>query len=242
MKIKTVHCLFEQSGTFKNAFKSFGINAFDYDIQDNFGETDCIVDLFTEIHNGYDDRPSMFDNIGQEDLIMAFFPCIYFCEGNVHMFRFEDLNYRNLTKREKIEKILNRSKMRQQFYELVLKLFAIADLRGLRLIVENPYATQHFLYQYFPWRPSIIDQNRRTRGDFFVKPTQYWFVNCEATRCESSQPSTTHKTVFGAKAAPRGGLCSEERSLIAPDYALNFIADHILGEARQGVPQQVELF
>ena len=27
-----VHCLFEQSGTFKNEFKKFGIEAFDYDI------------------------------------------------------------------------------------------------------------------------------------------------------------------------------------------------------------------
>lgn len=45
----TVHCLFEQSGTFKNAFKKYGIEAYDYDIQNEFNETDYVTDLFKEI-------------------------------------------------------------------------------------------------------------------------------------------------------------------------------------------------
>lgn len=47
------HCLFEQSGTFKNEFIKLGIPAQDYDIQNNFGETDYVVDLFAEIENAY---------------------------------------------------------------------------------------------------------------------------------------------------------------------------------------------
>ena len=47
-----VHCFFEQSGTFKNEFIKLGIPAEDYDIQNNFGETDHIMDLFTEIRGG----------------------------------------------------------------------------------------------------------------------------------------------------------------------------------------------
>ena len=47
-----VHCLFEQSGTFKNEFKKLGYEAFDYDIQNEFNETDYIVDLFKEIVGG----------------------------------------------------------------------------------------------------------------------------------------------------------------------------------------------
>lgn len=35
--MKTFHCFFEQSGTFKNEFKKLGYNAIDYDIQDEFG-------------------------------------------------------------------------------------------------------------------------------------------------------------------------------------------------------------
>lgn len=48
-----VHCFFEQSGTFKNEFIKLGIPAEDYDIQNNFGETDHIVDLFAEIWKAY---------------------------------------------------------------------------------------------------------------------------------------------------------------------------------------------
>ena len=47
MEIKgKVHCFFEQSGTFKNEFIKLGIPAEDYDIQNNFGETDHVTDLF----------------------------------------------------------------------------------------------------------------------------------------------------------------------------------------------------
>lgn len=47
-----VHCLFEQSGTFKNEFRKLGIEAEDYDILNDFGETDHIIDLFEEIRGG----------------------------------------------------------------------------------------------------------------------------------------------------------------------------------------------
>ena len=50
MEIKgKVHCFFEQSGTFKNEFIKLGIPAEDYDIQNNFGQTDHTDDLFAEI-------------------------------------------------------------------------------------------------------------------------------------------------------------------------------------------------
>ena len=48
-----VHCFFEQSGTFKREFMKLGISAEDYDIQDNFGETDHNTDLFGEIEKAY---------------------------------------------------------------------------------------------------------------------------------------------------------------------------------------------
>lgn len=51
-----VHCLFEQSGTFKNEFKKLGIEAEDYDILNDFGETDHIMDLFAEIEGGVQKR------------------------------------------------------------------------------------------------------------------------------------------------------------------------------------------
>ena len=54
MKIEgKVHCFFEQSGTFKNEFIKLGIPAEDYDIQNNFRETDHVIDLFGEIDRAY---------------------------------------------------------------------------------------------------------------------------------------------------------------------------------------------
>ena len=52
MNFMKVHCLFEQSGTFKNAFKKYGIEAYDYDILNEFNQTDYIMDLFAEIEGG----------------------------------------------------------------------------------------------------------------------------------------------------------------------------------------------
>lgn len=54
MKINgKVHLMFEQSGTFKNEFRKLGYEAYDYDIQNNFGETDHVIDLFAEIEKAY---------------------------------------------------------------------------------------------------------------------------------------------------------------------------------------------
>lgn len=49
----SIHCLFEQSGTFKNEFIKLGYNAYDYDIQNNFGQTDYQIDLFSEIEKSW---------------------------------------------------------------------------------------------------------------------------------------------------------------------------------------------
>lgn len=47
-----VHCLFEQSGTFKNEFKKLGYTAYDYDLANDYGQTDFQIDLFKEIRGG----------------------------------------------------------------------------------------------------------------------------------------------------------------------------------------------
>lgn len=53
MEVRRAFCLFEQSGTFKNEFLKLGIPAEDYDIQNNFGQTDHVVDLFAEIEKAF---------------------------------------------------------------------------------------------------------------------------------------------------------------------------------------------
>ena len=49
MKVTKAHCFFEQSGTFKNEFKKLGIEAEDYDILNDFGETDNNDKLLTGV-------------------------------------------------------------------------------------------------------------------------------------------------------------------------------------------------
>jgi len=45
-----------------------------------------------------------------------------------------------------------------------------------------------------------------------------------------------------AKASKKSGLCSEERSMISPDYARNFICDFILGKEQEQFKKQLSLF
>lgn len=231
MEIKgKVHCFFEQSGTFKNEFIKLGIPAEDYDIQNHYGQTDHTIDLFDEIEKAYDGGESLFDSIAKVDLIMAFFPCIFFCENNQLYFMGAHHNLKQLSKKAKADIILKRSQDRARFYELALKMFTICDIRGYRLIVENPYAGQHFLVGNFPYKATLIDRNRTLRGDYFTKPSQYWFINCTPTNGHSYQKPEKHKKVSSGSPGAYAGLCSEERSIITTDYARNFICDFIIGK------------
>lgn len=232
MEIKgKVHCFFEQSGTFKNEFIKLGIPAEDYDIQNNFGQTDHTNDLFAEIENAYRGGQSVFDNITKDDLIVAFFPCIYFsCLSQMAM-TWGCVNYRKKTIREATDLILERTKDREKFYTLAIKMLTVAQERGLRLIMENPWSMQTYLKANFVLPPALIDHDRSLRGDHFKKETAYWYINCEPTHGKSFQPAQRVK-VLDKKGATKG-TCSEERSMISPDYARNFICDFILGKEQQ---------
>ena len=80
--------------------------------------------------------------------------------------------------------------------------------------------------------PAVIDTNRMLRGDYRVKPTAYWFVNCEPTNGRTAQldKMDQKKTHMKSKGSNVAGVCSEERSMISPDYARNCICDFILGK------------
>lgn len=233
MKIEgKVHCFFEQSGTFKNEFIKLGIPAEDYDIQNNFGQTDNVIDLFAEIEKGYEGKPSIFDNITKDDLILAFYPCIYFCAASQMAFYLGCTNYRCLTDEQKITKILKRSDKRKEFYDRLIKFCAVCMRNGIRLVFENPWSEQTYLKSNFIKAPDLVDMNRAIRGDYFIKPTAYWYFNCKPTYGQSYQQTPKDKilTHDDLRGGAHAGLCSEERSMISPDYARNFICDFILGK------------
>ena len=233
MEIKgKVHCFFEQSGTFKNEFIKLGIPAEDYDIQNNFGETDHTDDLFQAIEDAYEGKPSLFDGITPDDLIMAFFPCIEFCDAKTMMFRGCSIFQKNWPLAKIMRKNIEFSKTREHFYETLLKLVAIVSERGLRMIIENPwnYSQSTYLQNNFI-KPSLIDMNRARRGDYYVKPTAYWFINCEHTIGNSYEINPNPKIVYKQHGAEQmTGRCDTLRSLISPTYARNFIYDFIIGK------------
>ena len=232
-----VHCFFEQSGTFKNEFIKLGIPAEDYDIQNHFGQTDHVIDLFAEIEKAYDGKESVFDGITSDDLIMAFFPCIYFCCLSQIAMSWGYHNYRNKTIRERTELILERANKRLAFYTLAINMLTVSKERGLRLIMENPYSMQTYLKGNFVLPPAVIDYDRSMRGDYYKKNTAYWFINCEPTDGQTITKNNNRKSVLLSKKSDTVGMCSEERSMISPIYAHNFICDFILGKATKYTQQ-----
>lgn len=229
MKINgKVHCFFEQSGTFKNEFIKLGIPAEDYDIQNNFGQTDHVVDLFGEIEKAYEGRVNLFDTITHDDLILAFFPCIYFSDMSEILHTWGA--YPNKDEKMATDMILERSRNRQQYYETACKMLATAKVRGLRLIMENPWNRHSYLQRCFVTPPTFVDRDRSLRGDVFGKPTAYWFINCKPTYGRSYQLRPKLRVKKDARPSKEVGMCSEERSMISPDYARNFICDFIIGK------------
>ena len=140
----------------------------------------------------------------------------------------------------KMKKIMERENNRHYFYTILLKFVAICTEKKIRMIFENPYTQPHYLTNNFVKNPDVIDKNRSLRGDFRIKPTQYWFFNCEPTHGFTYQPTPKDKilTHNDLKGGIKAGICSEERSLISPDYARNFICDFILGKQQDCIQQK----
>lgn len=232
------HCLFEQSGTFKNEFKKLGVEAYDYDILDDFGETDFRLDLFAEIDNAYTGGASIFDNFTSEDIILAFFPCIRFEAEILLSFRGQKHGMEKWTYKRKMENCMRLMDELNHNYDLVNKLFIVCMDRKLPLIVENPFSEEHFLRRYWCYPPSIIDRDRRKNGDFMKKPTQYWFVNIEPKNnlvFETLEPVPKLKDAnrfMNKDFANKMGAKSIKtaRSMIHPQYANRFIRQYILPE------------
>ena len=233
MKIKKVFCMFEQSGTFKNAFLAHGIEAEDFDILNDFGQTDHIVDLFAEINKAYNEEPSIFDEIGQEDLCLAFFPCTRF-ECHIPLaFRGEANQQRNWSDTKKLNYSMRLHEELHALYILICKLFQISLRGGWRLIVENPYNPPHYLTMFFPIKPKLIIKDRYLEGDYYKKPTQFFFVNCEPSQNVVFEPVENIKQIRIEHINEENCINSDftkqvQRSLIHPQFVERFIKTYIL--------------
>lgn len=241
--IDCCYCLFEQSGTFKNEFKKLGIPAMDFDIQNNFGETDFQMDLFEEIEAAFAGERTIFDVLKKnykDPLVFAFFPCVYFSCCSAMWFSHSHRDYEKWSVRQITENIIDRAKHRETFFIVLNKLISICMSKDIKLIIENSYTGNSLLKFGFAKPPDIIDTDRRRRGDFYKKPTAYWFFGFEPTFGESYQLQKEERFICKQPKGKKAGVCGEERSLISPDYARNFICDFIIGKKQDNT--KLDLF
>lgn len=222
---QTFHCFFEQSGTFKNEFIKLGYKAYDYDILNDFGETDYIIDLYDQIEKAYLGLDSIFDKIYEgRGTILAFFPCIRFEAQILLNFRGENSGFAGWSVRKKLSYDLKLHEELNKNYSLITKLVIVCIDKNIPLIIENPYGEQHYLKRYWCLKPSIIDTNRRDEGDYYNKPTQFFFINCEPKSNIIFEPLSLveKKTVSKENTV--------NRSMIHPQYANRFIRSYLIDE------------
>lgn len=170
--IKTVRLLFEQSGTFKSVFRSLNYNAYDYDIENQFGETDFQLDIFKEINNAYEQKESIFDTFDKEDLILAFFPCTYFSVQNELIWSRKNYGFKTWTKEKFDDYIENRLKTRDYFFNILLKFIEVVKRLEFKTVIENPFTGNYLLTRNEIKPPDIIISNRRLYGDYYKKNQQ----------------------------------------------------------------------
>lgn len=223
------HLLFEQSGTFKNQFKQLGIEAFDYDILNDFGETDFCVDLFEEIDRGGRCEPSIFDRIGLDDITIAFFPCTMFQENNALWFSGKAYQMKNYTLSQKMDICIKRHDDLNVFYKKLCALVKLYVDRGLKLIIENPATSPNYLKTYWI-EPSLTDSDRRENGDYYKKPTNFWFIGVEPKNNFLFEPIefVEQRRIIYTTKGNTGLNRTVARSMIHPQYANRFIRQYIL--------------
>ena len=221
-----VHLLFEQSGTFRDEFKALGFDAKDYDIQNEYGRTDIICDIFEEIRHAYNNTPSILDQIGGGEYVFAFFPCTQFETQKTMWFRGVNCSQRNWSDVQKVEYAMRLHKTLHEYYELVCMLVLLAIKRGWKFVVENPHSEDHYLRRYFPIPATLVDKDRTRDGDYFTKPTAFWFVGFKPQCNLVMEPLKIVKKRQVEKLRPN----SKERSEISPQYARRFIKQYIIDE------------
>lgn len=223
MTFNKVYCLFEQSGTFKKVFQELGYKAFDYDINKT-ENVDVQIDLFEQIFlTDAEMTKTIFDDIEKDDLVFAFFPCTYFSDQSQLLSRGDSFGQKSWCVEQKLRYSINKMEERTKFYMYLCKLCLIAIKKGFKLIIENPYGKENFLKQYFPIKPKVVLLNRQELGDFYKKPTQFFFINCVP---EFHLWNKCHKTINNKiKIEDNKGFA---RSVISPAFAKNFIKTFII--------------
>lgn len=213
------HLLFEQSGVFRDAFMRHGIPATCYDVRNDYGHTDELVNLFSEVYMALAGRHTILDKITDRDIVFAFFPCTYFTYAGLPQYKGNELVSQTLISSERMDKTA-------EYFKNLMNLIRLATYRHWNLIIENPYP-RTLLSMYMPFQPAVVDYDRTTRGDKFAKSTAFWFFGFEPSHQE---PLPDYPSNLDRKKV--NDFTTRQRSEITPEYAYNFIADFILNKPR----------
>lgn len=155
---------------------------------------------------------------------MAFFPCTRFEAQIILDYKGKNPGMKNWTLKQKLEYDLMLHDGLHRNYCVITKMVLVCLKKNIPLIIENPDgAGQHYLTRYWCLEPSIRDLNRRDRGDWYRKPTQYWFINREPSN-NLTFDAIAH---YPGRSYEKAGS-QEMRSAISPHYANRFIKEFIL--------------
>lgn len=163
--------------------------------------------------------------MNESDLIFAFFPCTRF-EAQIQMHYRGDAHQQ--AKWSDLKKVENAMKLHNELtnlYNLLCKLVIVCLESNLKLIIENPYGG-NYLEKFFPIKPKVIDLDRSENGDYFKKPTQFRFINCEPKYNLIFEPKIINNNLKKISNTSN----KVERSLISKEYANRFIRTYIIDE------------
>lgn len=220
------HLLFEQSGTFKNVLKNLGFVAYDYDILNNYFQTDFQIDLFNEIDKEFENLinkkhyKTIFTGMSAEnDFIIAFFPCTHFCDANQLQYRLWNAGKKLDFDNKAVNRLLKRNNDRAKYFDLYLKFCFICKSKGIKTIIENPASSgnKNYLVMFSPIELSYYEKDRSLFGDYFKKPTNYFAINFEM-----KENFLMFNTINNLKNIYNDVSGMSFRSEISSLYALNF--------------------
>lgn len=180
------------------------------------------------MRGGYQGKQSIFDSIKSDDIVIAFFPCTRF-EARIPLaFRGQMFQQKNWNDIQKLEYAMNLHDELNEYYKRISELVIVCERKNIRLIIENPYTAPHYLTMYWCIKPTIVDKDRTKDGDYYKKPTQYFFINVEPKNNLVFEPLeyVERKTIAHVKGSGRSR--QTERSMIHPQYADRFIRKFIL--------------
>ena len=174
----------------------------------------------------------------KHDFVLAFFPCVRFETQIKLWFKGESWSQRNYDDVKKLDNVLKLHDELHLFYSLITKLAIVVLERKIPTIIENPYSHDHYLTNYWPIKPKVIDMDRSAKGDYFKKPTQFWFINCEPKNnlIMEAQFADRKMNVININKKMYDGIAPNAktaRSMISPEYANRFIREYIIEDEKK---------